>query len=40
MDGSGQQDPLEQYDIKVGERLGSNDGKIVSISLKGLAVVE
>ena len=40
MDGSGQQDSLEQYVIKVGERLGSNDGKIVSISLKGLAVLE
>jgi len=40
MDGSGQQDSLEQYIIKVGERLGSNDGEIVSISMKGLTVLE
>ena len=40
MDGSGLENSREQYVIKVGERLGSNDGTIVSISLKGLAVLE
>ena len=40
MDGSGLQNSREQYVIKVGERLGSNDGEIVSISMKGLTVLE
>jgi len=40
MDGSGTQDPFEEYVVKVGESLGNNGGKIVSIDSKGLAVLE